>query len=116
METHCQLGNFYFLTKDDRAQGYIDTCLDKQGEHVLPDALNAAVTHYQENQDEVRLLASYRLLAGQGSVDPLLYVNLAKAELAAGNLEDALNAVIKAADIDPSLRPAVQAFYRVSAC
>lgn len=110
VETHCQLGNFYFLTKDDRAQGYIDTCLDKKGEHVLPDALNAAVTHYQENQDEVRLLASYRLLAEQGSVDPLLYVNLAKAELAAGNLEDALNAAIKAADIDPSLRPAVQAF------
>ena len=57
-------------------------------------------------------MASYRLLAQKETDNAVVYVNLAKAELAAGNIQEALQAAIKAADIDSSLRPAVQAFLK----
>ena len=76
----------------------------------MPEVLEAQLEYYKKKEDNGRLLSAYRLLAGKGSDDPLLYVSLAQAELAAGNLEAALTAAVKAGDIDPSLRPAVQTF------
>jgi site-specific recombinase XerD len=78
----------------------------------MPNVLEKAVENYLAKQDNVRLLSAYRLLAQKGSQDPLLYVNLAKAELAAGNVQAALQAAIQAANIDSSLRPAVQTFLK----
>lgn len=109
-ETPCQLANYYALKSDARFQDNLDRCLDFQGSSVLPTTLEKGLEYYQKNNQAERLLVAYRLLVARGSEDPLLYVNLAKAELAAGNLEAALDAAVKAADIDPTLRPAVQAF------
>lgn len=111
VETSCQLANFYFITKKESAiTAYLDTCLDNHGTNVMPEVLEAQLEYYKKKEDNGRLLSAYRLLAGKGSDDPLLYVSLAQAELAAGNLEAALTAAVKAGDIDPSLRPAVQTF------
>jgi len=112
IETTCQLGNYYFMAKNDIYQDYVNTCLDKEGNSLMPNTLEAAVKHYLEVGDSVHLLAAYRLLVQKGSTDATLYVNLAKAELAAGNVQAALQAAVQAADIDPSLRPAVQAFLK----
>ena len=110
VEVNCQLGNYYFLAKSNKYQPYVDACLDRGGKNLLGDVLTTAVKHYQETKDSARLLLAYRLLVQQNPNDALLYVNLAKAELAAGNVNEALNASIKAGDIDPSLRPAIQTF------
>lgn len=112
IETACQLGNYYFLEEADIYQAYVDRCLDKGGKSLMPNVLEKAVENYLAKQDNVRLLSAYRLLAQKGSQDPLLYVNLAKAELAAGNVQAALQAAIQAANIDSSLRPAVQTFLK----
>ncbi len=109
-ETPCQLANYYALKSDARFQENLDRCLDSQGNSVSPATLEKGLKYYQDNNKTDYLLRAYRLLAARGSEDPLLYVNLAKAELAGGNLEAALDAAVKAADIDPTLRPAVQAF------
>ncbi len=112
VDSHCQLANYYFLVKDSRYQGFVDSCLDKGGKTVMPDVLASSTEYYLKNKDNGKLLLAYRLMAEKGSIDAILYVNLAKAELAAGNVEAALNAAVKAADIDESLRPAVQAFLK----
>ncbi|MDD3285488.1 MAG: O-antigen ligase family protein [Patescibacteria group bacterium] len=112
IETACQLGNYYFLVENSVYQEYIDRCLDKGGNSAMPNVLQAAIEHYLADNDSARLLSAYRLLAQKGSTDALMYVNLAKAELAAGNIQAALQAAIQAADIDSSLRPAVQAFLK----
>jgi len=112
VDSHCQLANYYFLVKDSRYQGFVDSCLDKGGKSIMPDVLASSTEYYLKNQDSGKLLLIYRFMAERGSIDAILYVNLAKAELAAGNVEAALNAAVKAADIDQSLRPAVQAFLK----
>ena len=111
-ETSCQLANYYFLVKDDAYRDYANRCLDNNGQGLIPDALQTLAEYYQKQGDAARLLASYRLLAQKETDNAVVYVNLAKAELAAGNIQEALQAAIKAADIDSSLRPAVQAFLK----
>lgn len=110
VEVHCQLANFYFLTDSDKYIDYASNCLDHSGKNLMPSTLGAATTYYQENEDNAHLLLAYRLLVVQGNKEALLYANLAKLELAAGDFEAALNDAVMAAEIDPSLRPAVQAF------
>ncbi|MCF7860584.1 O-antigen ligase family protein [Patescibacteria group bacterium] len=110
VEVHCQLANYYFLTESDKYIDYANNCLDRGGKNLMSSTLSAAISHYQTNEDNAHLLLAYRLLAAQGSKEALLYANLAKLELIAGNLEAALNDAVMAAEIDPSLRPAVQAF------
>lgn len=110
VEVHCQLANYYFLLKDEKYQTYVDGCLDRGGKNLMADTLQAALKHYQEIKDNNHILLVYRLLADKGTNSALLYVNLAQAELAAGHVEAALQAANKAADLDPSLKPAVQTF------
>ena len=111
-DTPCQLANYYFLIKDKRFETYTDTCLDRRPVSLSPEVTSLVLQRYQENSDAPRLLATYRLIASRDDRDPLLYVNLAKAELAAGNFTESLNAAVHAADLDPSLRPAVQEFLK----
>jgi len=110
VEVHCQLANYYFLTDSDKYLDYSNNCLEKGGKNLMPSTLDGAVNYYQENEDNDHLLLAYRLLAAQGSKEALLYANLAKLELMNGNFEEALKNAVMAADIDPSLRPAVQSF------
>lgn len=111
-ETTCQLSNYYFLVENSVYQDYAKRCLDSSGKSLSADVLQAVSEDYIKNGDNAHLLAVYRLLAQKGSKDAILYVNLAKAELAAGNVQAALQAAVYAADIDSSLRPAVQAFLK----
>ncbi|MDD2680808.1 MAG: O-antigen ligase family protein [Patescibacteria group bacterium] len=110
VEVHCQLANYYFLTESDKYIDYSNNCLERGGKNLMPSTLGGAVNYYQEQEDNAHLLLAYRLLVIQGNEDALLYANLAKLEMGAGNLEEALNYAVMAADIDPSLRPAVQSF------
>ncbi len=110
VEVHCQLANYYFLTESDKYIDYSNGCLERGGKNLMPSALAGAVAHYQENEDNGHLLLAYRLSAAQGSKEALLYANLAKLELLAGNFEAALNNAVMAADINPTLRPVVQSF------
>jgi len=110
VEVHCQLANYYFLTKSDNYIDYVNACLEQGGKNLMPSTLGTATAYYQDNEDNAHLLLAYRLLVAQGNKEALLYANLAKLELINGNIEAALNDAVMAAEIDPSLRPAVQAF------
>lgn len=110
VEVSCQLANFYFLTESDKYIEYSDSCLERGGKNLMPSTLAGAVDYYQKNEDNDHLLLAYRLLAVQGSKESLLYANLAKLEMLAGNFETALKDAVMAAELDPSLRPAVQTF------
>jgi len=104
------LANYYFISEQvEKAEPYVDSCLDGGGKSLMPTVLKEFSKRYFEAGDEARLLLLYRALSLQ-SQDALLFANLAQAELKAGNLEEALAAAIKAAEIDPSLRPAVEGF------
>lgn len=109
-EGGCQLGNFYYINEKDEYISYVDTCIDKQGTSLMADVLEDAVKRYQEDKDDGRLLLAYRALAKLNTDDAYLFATLAQAEMKAGNLENALAAAQKAGEIDPELKPAVDAF------
>lgn len=110
VETHCQLANYYFLVKNEAYLTYTDTCLDKGGQSLIPDLLLEVVNSANSEDNSPRLLLAYRSLAAKGSREPLIYINLAKLELAAGNFQEAMQAAVLAGDLDESLRPAVKQF------
>lgn len=109
-DTSCQLANHYFLTEKKLDQNYVDECLDKQGTALRPEILQESINYYQEQEDAERLVEAYRLLVKKSKQEALVYVQLAQAELAVGNVEAALEAAVTASEIDPSLRSAVQTF------
>lgn len=110
VEAHCQLANYYSLVKDEKYKGYSDYCLDDGSQNLVSTLLKTLVLEYEEKNDGERLLLAYRALIAQGSQDPLVYIELAKAELAQGNFQEAIEAAILAADLDPELRPMVTKF------
>ncbi|MDP3836783.1 MAG: O-antigen ligase family protein [bacterium] len=110
IEGHCQLANFYFVVERvEEAAPYVETCLQGGGRTLMTAVLKEFSTRYYEAKDDERLLLTYRALSTQVE-EALLLANLAQAELKAGNLEEALTAAVKAAEVDPSLRPAVEGF------
>jgi O-antigen ligase/tetratricopeptide (TPR) repeat protein len=110
VDSHCQLANYYFLVKDERYRGYSDYCLNGGNNDLVTELFKVLVLEYEEEDNDKLLLLSYRALVERDNKNPLLYIGLAKAELAVANFEAAIEAAILAADLDPELRPIVTQF------
>ena len=112
-DSHCQLGKFYFyFQKQEEGYRELDQCIDLGGVGALyPAALIKELgAHYAV--DPKRALPVYRRLTELDPKDTKAWIELAKLYAAAGKKEEARNAALKAAEVDPSLREGVENFIR----
>lgn len=112
-DSHCQLGKFYFyFQKQEEGYRELDQCIDLGGVGALyPAALIKELSaHYAV--DPKRALPVYRRLTELDPKDTKAWIELAKLYAAAGKKEEARNAALKAAEIDPSLKEGVENFIR----
>ncbi|MGE5426048.1 MAG: O-antigen ligase family protein [Bacillota bacterium] len=95
IDTACQLGNFYQLEgQKEKAASYVDECVDKQGRSLMVGTIQAAAERYAAAKDATKLMALVRIV------------------LDSGNLQLAASIASQTAEIDKSLKPAVDAFIR----
>ncbi len=112
VETSCQLANYYYLVKDSRYSDYSGVCLKDASVNLVPDLLTDIINNTSFEDDPELLLLAHRALATKGIEEPLLYINLAKLELWAGNFDAAMKAAEVAGNLDETLKPEIEQFLK----
>lgn len=110
MGAQCQLASFYFIKEDQRYLERGSICLKGGDTGLSPEILLAMINDDGVNSDPELMLFAYRALARKANQTPEVYLELARLEIQAGNLEAAINAAIIASDIDETLKPEVERF------
>lgn len=114
-DSYCNLAKFYFYFKDEE-NGFInmDKCLDLGGEDLLApaDYVSSLIGHYGQKEDWPRTIPLYERLANLSQNDAQVWVDLAKLYVQTNNIEKAIKAAKKSAEIDSSLRFDVDIFIK----
>jgi O-antigen ligase len=112
-ESSCQLGKVYIiLNRDEEGYKKMDDCIDKGGVELLMPAsfLKLLINHYADEQDTERLIKLHEQLLKDESNDPMVWANLSKLYLRAGEKEKAIEAAAKSGELDKNLEDSAKKF------
>ena len=112
-DSYCNLARYYFVFKQEE-KGYkaMDQCLDKGGAGLLApaDYVKGLINHYAEKNDWQKAIKLYERLSVLEKDNVKAWISLAKVYAQAGENDKAIQAAQKSAEIDPSMRDAVEEF------
>ena len=112
---YCQLGKiFLFYQEKEKAGEAIDKCLSLGGVESLSSAnlVKQLINLYIEKKDLPNIIKLYEKLARLEGETAEIWANLAKLYAEAGRKEEAKNAALKAADLNPSLKAEAEKFIK----
>ncbi|MFH1822301.1 MAG: O-antigen ligase family protein [Patescibacteria group bacterium] len=114
-DSYCQLSMVYFrLDRQELGYQAMGDCIDKGGVGLLANGSYVAslINYYNEQGDKEKVLKLYQQLSNLESQNASVWVNLAKLYAELGEIENAISAATKAAELDKSLQSSVSEFIK----
>ncbi len=114
-DSYCNLARYYFVFKQEE-EGYkaMGQCLDKGGVTLLSpaDYVKGLINHYVDKKDWEKTIKLYERLSVLEKNNVKVWISLAKVYAQVGENNKAIQAAQKSAEIDPSMRDAVEEFIK----
>ncbi len=114
-DSYCNLARYYFVFKQEE-EGYkaMGQCLDKGGAGLLApaDYIKGLINHYAEKNDWQKAIKLYEKLSVLEKDNVKVWISLAKVYAQIGENDKAIQAAQKSAEIDPSMKDAVEEFIK----
>lgn len=115
IDSTCQLAKIYFALKQEgNAYEQMDKCLENNGAPEINNLglIKILINHYIEKEDNKKVLGLYGELIKYEKGDFKHWINLAKLLKQDGQKENAGEAALKAAEINPELESSVKEFLK----